>query len=96
VLLDGGADPNHKYSLGFGLQGTKNIVLVLAAQLGHAAIVQMLLDKGADVNAKGIVGGSESGIDYGTALEAAEDPAVKEVLRRAMNKKNSPSDTPSS
>jgi len=87
-VLDKGADPNHEYSLGFGLRGTTNTVLVLAAQEDHAGIVQMLLDKGADVNAKGLVGGSESGLIYGTALEAAKHPEVIAVLKKAMNKKN--------
>ena len=87
-LLDKGADPNHKFSLGLRLQGTTNIVLVLAAQVGHAGIVQTLLDKGADVNAEGLLGGSESGLQHGTALQAAKDPEVVEVLRKAKNKKN--------
>jgi len=87
-LLDQGADPNHRYSIGLNLQGTTSIVLVQAAKVGHAGIVQMLLDKGADVNAKGLLSGSESGLIHGTALEAAKDPEVIEVLKRAMNKKN--------
>jgi len=86
-LLDKGADPNHRYSLGLNLQGTTNIVLVQAAKVGHAGIVQMLLDKGADVNAKGLLRGSERGLVHGTALEAAKDPEVIEVLKKAMNKK---------
>jgi len=87
-LLDKGADPNYRYSLGLKLQGTTSIVLVQAAKMGHAGIVQMLLDKGADVNAKGLLRGSESGLTHGTALEAAKDPEVIEVLKRAMNRKN--------
>jgi ankyrin repeat protein/lipoprotein NlpI len=87
-LLDKGADPNHRYSIGLNLQGTTSIVLVQAAKVGHAGIVQMLLDKGADVNAKGLLSGSESGLIHGTALEAAKDPEVIAVLKRAMNKKN--------
>jgi ankyrin repeat protein/Flp pilus assembly protein TadD len=94
-LLDKGADPNHKYLRGFGGIGyqetTPNIVLVLAAQVGHPGIVQMLLDKGADVNAKGLVRqrlDEKRGPIHGTALEAAKDPEVIEVLKRAMNKKN--------
>ena len=62
--------------------------IVEAAKIGHAGIVQMLIDKGADVNAKGLVFGSESGLVYGTALEAAKDPEVIEILKKAMNKRN--------
>jgi ankyrin repeat protein len=64
----------------------KRRVLVLAASLGQAGIVQLLLDKGADVNAQGLISGSEHGLKYGTALEAAElsnKPEVVAVLRKA-------------
>jgi len=46
----------------------------------------MLLDKGADVNAKGLVYGSEGGIKFGTALEAAEfsrHPEVVALLKKS-------------
>ena len=86
-VLDKGANPNHEFSLGLDLMGTTNSVLVLAAGVGHAGIVQMLLDKGADPNAVGLLGGSESGLNHGTALQAARDPEVIEILKRAVIKK---------
>ena len=86
-VLEKGADPNHKFSLGLNLMGTTNIVLVLAAGMGHAGIVQMLLDRGADPNATGLLGGSEHGLNHGTALQAATDPEVIEILKRALSKK---------
>ena len=87
-MLDQGADPNYRYELGSTKGDANTIVLVEAAKIGHAGIVQMLLDKGADVNAKGMVFGSESKVVYGTALKAAKNAEVAEVLRRALNKKN--------
>lgn len=85
-LLAAGADPNHEYSIGYAHKTVKGRVLVLAAGLGHSGIVQLLLNKGADVNAKGLISGSEYGLKYGTALEAAEQANKLEVvalLRRA-------------
>jgi ankyrin repeat protein len=85
-LLAKGADPNYRFSLGYGLEGTTNIVLVLATMVGDTRIVQMLLDKGADLNAKGFIRGDESGIEKGTALEAAEhsnQPDLVSLLRKA-------------
>jgi uncharacterized protein len=85
-LLSAGADPNHEYAIGYEHKSIKTRVLVLAASLGHPGIVQLLLDKGADVNAKGLISGSEHGLEYGTALEAAErskKPEVVALLRNA-------------
>ena len=48
--------------------------------MGHAGIVQLLLDKGADINAKGLISGSEHGLEYGTALQAAERSKKPEVV----------------
>jgi hypothetical protein len=79
-LLDAGADPNHEYAMGYMHKTIKGRVLVLAASLGHAGIVQLLLDKGADVNAQGLISGSEHGLKYGTALEAAESAKNTEVV----------------
>jgi ankyrin repeat protein len=84
-LLDQGADPNYRYAIALNHQDTTSIVLVEAAQVGDAAIVQMLVDKGADVNAKGLIWGSGSN---GTPLEAAKDPQIIEILKKAATKKN--------
>jgi ankyrin repeat protein len=87
-LLAAGADPNHEYAIGYTHKTIKTRVLVLAAGVGHPGIVQLLLDKGADVNAKGLISGSEHGLEYGTALEAAErskKPEVVALLRRAQH-----------
>jgi len=86
--LDQGADPNYHYPIGLDHQGITNTVLMEAAKVGDAAIVQMLVDKGADVNEKGLISGSEHGVVYGTPLEAAKDPQVIEILKKAANKKN--------
>jgi hypothetical protein len=62
--------------------------LILAAQTGDVSIVQMLLNGGANVHAKGLIHGSESGLQYGTALEAAEDARQTEIaalLRKATS-----------
>ena len=59
-----------------------------AAIAGDATIVQMLVDKGADPSAKSLISGSEHGLVHGTPLEAAKDPQVIEILKKAANKKN--------
>jgi ankyrin repeat protein len=85
-LLVAGADPNHEYAIGYTHKSIKTRVLVVAAGMGQPGIVQLLLDKGADVNAEGLISGSEHGLEYGTALEAAErskKPEVVAVLRKA-------------
>jgi uncharacterized protein len=91
-LLAAGASANYEYPIGYDHKTIKRTVLIHAAQVGDAGIVQMLLNAGANVHAKGLVHGSESGLKYGTALEAAEDARQTEIsaiLRKAM------SDTPS-
>jgi hypothetical protein len=35
------------------------------------------------VNAKGLLNGSESGLTYGTALDAAQNPEVVVLLKKA-------------
>jgi ankyrin repeat protein len=87
-LLDQGADPNYRYSIGLNHPGITSIVLMMAAKGGDVAIVQMLLDKGADVNTKGLISGSESGLVYGTPLEAAKNAQVIEILKKFADKKN--------
>ena len=86
-LLTAGADPNHEYPISYNHKSIKTTVLILAADLGHVGIVQLLLDKGANPNAKGLLSGSESGLNYGTALQAAEASKHSEVaalLRKVM------------
>lgn len=78
-LLTAGADPDHEYAIGYNHKSIKRTVLILAASMGHPGIVQLLLDHGANVNATGLIYGSESGLKYGTALEAAEDSKHAEV-----------------
>ena len=79
-VLAAGADPNHEYAISYDHKSIKRTVLILAAQMGHPGIVQLLLDKGANVNAEGLIFGSESGLKYGTALEAAESSKHAEVV----------------
>ncbi len=47
--------------------------------MGHPGNVQLLLDRGANVAATGLIYGSESGLKYGNALEAAEESKHAEV-----------------
>lgn len=84
-LLAAGADPNHEYGISYDHKSIKRTVLILAAMVGHPGIVQLLLDKGANANAEGLIYGSESGLKYGTALEAAETskhPEAAALLRK--------------
>lgn len=78
-LLSAGADPNHEYAIDYAHKTIKRTVLILAAKVGHPGVVRLLLDKGADVSAKGLIYGSEQGLKYGTALEAAESANHAEV-----------------
>ena len=79
-LLAHSADPNHEYAIDYDHKTIKRTVLILAAKVGHPGIVQALLDKGANVNAQGLIYGSEHGLKYGTALEAAEFSRHAEVV----------------
>ncbi|HLM23714.1 MAG TPA: ankyrin repeat domain-containing protein, partial [Pyrinomonadaceae bacterium] len=80
-LLKAGADANHEYAIDYRHPNIKRTVLILAAKMGDAAIVEMLLSAGANVEAKGLLRGSEHGLEYGTALEAAENADVINLLR---------------
>jgi ankyrin repeat protein len=80
-LLKAGADANHEYAIGYDHPNIKRTVLILAAQMGDPAIVQILLAAGANVEAKGLLHGSEHGLEYGTALEAAKNVDVINLLQ---------------
>jgi ankyrin repeat protein len=83
-LLKAGADANYEYAIGYDHQNIKSTVLILAAQTGDAAIVKQLLDAGAIVSAKGLLRGSEHGLEFGTALDATKDPAILNLLRSSQ------------
>ena len=53
--------------------------LYFAAEGGHTAVVRLLLDKGADVNAQG-------GYYYANALQAASDRGHEAVVRLLLDK----------
>jgi hypothetical protein len=55
-----------------------NIQLVIASLFGHNAVVQLLVDKGADVNAQGVV--------YGNALYAASAGGHEQVVKMLLDK----------
>ena len=79
-LLAAGADANYEYLIGYDHKDIKSTVLILAVKTGDVAIVQMLLAAGANPSLKGLLYGSESGLKFGTALEAAEDSKNAEVI----------------
>ena len=79
-LLAAGANPNHEYAIDYKHKSIKRTVLILAAKMGHPGVVQLLLNKGADVSAQGLIFGSEHGLEYGTALQAAEYSKHAEVV----------------
>ncbi|HEU4872976.1 MAG TPA: ankyrin repeat domain-containing protein [Pyrinomonadaceae bacterium] len=87
-LLKAGADANHEYAIGYDHPNIKRTVLILAAQMGDAAIVQMLLAAGANIDAKGLLHGSEHGLEYGTALEAAKNVDVINLLQSHKKAQN--------
>ena len=85
-LLANGADPNHEYAVDYEHKSMKRTVLILAASVGHPGIVQMLLNKGANVNATGVIFANEHARKGGTALDAAElagHPEVVALLKKA-------------
>ena len=87
-LLKAGADANHEYAIGYDHPNIKRTVLILAAQMGDPTIVQMLLAAGANVDAKGLLHGSEHGLEYGTALEAAKNADVINLLQSHKKAQN--------
>jgi len=79
-LLGAGANANYEYPISYEYQDVKSNVLILAAKSGDATIVQMLLAAGANPNLKGLIYGSESGLKFGTALDAAERSKNAEII----------------
>lgn len=71
-LLKAGADANYEYAIGYDHKNIKSTVLILAVQTGNAPVVQQLLAAGANPNTRGLLQGSEHGLTFGTALEAAK------------------------
>jgi ankyrin repeat protein len=85
-LLAGGADANYEYTIGHKHPDIKTRVLIDAVRVGHVGIVQLLLARGADPNATGLIEGSEHGLKFGTALEATENAEIISLLRKAIAK----------
>jgi ankyrin repeat protein len=83
-LLKAGADANYEYAIGFDHQNIKSTVLILAAQTGDTTVVKLLLAAGANVNAKGLLTGSEHGLEFGTALDATKNVAILNLLRNSQ------------
>lgn len=84
-LLKAGADPNYEYSIGHEHKDIKSTVLILAVRVGDVAVVEALLAAGANPNTKGLVQGSEHGLKFGTALDAAQaqkNEKLVSLLRR--------------
>ena len=79
-LLAAGADANYKYAISYDHPKIKTTILIDAVNVGHAGIVQMLLARGADPSVEGLVYGSEHGLKYGTALDAAELAKNAEII----------------
>ena len=84
-LLAAGADANHKYAIEYRHPNVKSTVLIDAVKVGHAGIVQLLLARGADPSVKGLLHGSEHGLKYGTALDAAEASENAEIVALLRN-----------
>ena len=78
--LAAGADVNSKdmYTEPLGIDGHYDVfgkpILHIAAELGHEEIVEMLIAKGADINAKAIVGGIA--LDFAIRNEQTELAAL--------------------
>src|SRR5688500_10577644 len=84
-LLETGADANYKYAIGYRHPTVKRTVLIDAVKVGHLGIVQLLLARGADPSVEGLLHGSEHGLKYGTALDAAESSKNAEILALLRN-----------
>lgn len=84
-LLAAGADANHQYAIGYRHPTVKRTVLIDAVKVGHTGIVQLLLARGADPSVKGLLHGSEQGLKFGTALDAAESSKNAEIIALLRN-----------
>ena len=84
-LLAAGADPNYEYAIGYDHKTIKSTVLILAVQMEDTAVVQMLLTAGENPNAKGLLRGSEHGLEYGTALDATKNAELLSLLQKATH-----------
>jgi ankyrin repeat protein len=84
-LLASGADANHQFAIGYDHPDIKRTVLIHAVKVGHAGIVELLLARGADPSVQGLLYGSEHGLTYGTALEAAESSKNAEIIALLQN-----------
>lgn len=79
-MLAAGADANLQYAIGYRHPKIKTTVLIDAVKVGHAGIVQLLLARGADPSVEGLLYGSEHGLKYGTAIDAAESSQNAEII----------------
>jgi ankyrin repeat protein len=87
-LLKAGADANYEYAIGYDHQDIKSTVLILAAKMGDAVIVKMLLVAGANPATKGLLSGSEHGLKFGTAADATENADIIALLRHNTRSHN--------
>ncbi|HET8782366.1 MAG TPA: ankyrin repeat domain-containing protein [Pyrinomonadaceae bacterium] len=85
AMLTAGADANHQYAIGYRHPKIKTTVLIDAVKVGHAGIVQLLLMRGADPSVEGLLYGSENGLKYGTAIDAAESSQNAEIIGLLRN-----------
>ncbi len=85
AMLTAGADANHQYAIGYRHPKIKTTVLIDAVKVGHAGIVQLLLARGADPSVEGLLYGSEHGLKYGTAIDAAESSQNAEIIGLLRN-----------
>jgi ankyrin repeat protein len=79
-LLAAGANANYQYAIGYRHQDIKTTVLIDAVRLGRPGVVQLLLARGADPSVEGLVEGSEHGLKFGTAVDAAELSKNAEII----------------
>lgn len=85
AMLTAGADANYQYAIGYRHPKIKTTVLIDAVKVGHAGIVQLLLVWGADPSVEGLLAGSEHGLKYGTAIDAAESSQNAEIIGLLRN-----------